>query len=74
MAKLKIIGCPPLKHFNFCELEEIVKSLEIHTNTKCREVYFGKFPPPNAALPWQEINDCGDNVGAIKYYKDGKWT
>lgn len=70
---IQVKSCPELKCMTQCELAEIAKNLVLVTNTKCQEVYFSKLAPQNQSLPWQQVDDEGQNLGTIKYYTNGKW-
>lgn len=73
MVTIKLKKCLELNKFTECELQEIVKNLEICANDGCVSVYFSETPPQNRSLPWQETDDVGVIIGQIKFYSDGKW-
>ena len=70
---IQIVSCPKLKCFTVCQLEEIAANLTVVKDVKCQEVYFSKVSPQNQSLPWQQVDDEGQNLGKIKYYTNGRW-
>ena len=54
-------------------LQELVKAFRFNLSTEHRVVHYGPTAPFDRSLPWQQTNDAGNPVGAIKYYSNGSW-
>lgn len=68
------------------QLEEIAAALQFTAdgsmgvgvqgalNGGIKSVWYGKDAPFDTCQPWQKVNDCGEPIGKVKFFKGGRWT